>query len=393
MSYVIGCEDTRAGMMVDPALGQRDRYLALAAERGLRIHYVAETHTHADHFSAARELGKQLGARIVMHRLAAAPFADVRVDDGEAIACGKLRIRVVHTPGHTDDSCCLVLADRVLTGDTLLIGGTGRTDLPTGDPHALHASLFEKVLKLDDALAVYPAHDYKGRSSSTIGAERANNPRLQRRERAEFVEMMTNLNLAMPEHLSEALRTNRTGGKTVRQMIAEASRDISFMSMEEVRDRIADGTCDLVVRRRPRARRLRAWPHPGRAPHLARPARAARRSRAARSDRAHPGVLPDRPHLDARRRDAALDGLRARRRARRWLRGLVQGRLVRRSRSCYCAATWDVYASAESSSSSSVFSVGSSSIIQPLAYGSPLTSSGASMSVALTASTLPETGA
>ena len=248
LSYVIGCEETRAGMIVDPALGQIDRYHALAAERGLRIHYVAETHTHADHFSAARELGRQLGARIVMHRLAAAPFTDVRVDDGETIACGKLRVRVVHTPGHTEDSCCLVLPDRVLTGDTLLIGGTGRTDLPTGDPHALHASLFDKLLRLGDDLAVYPAHDYKGRTATTIGAERASNPRLQRREQGEFVAMMRALDLAMPEHLTEALRTNSSGGKTVAQLIAEASRDISFMSMEEVRERIAaGGSGDLVL--------------------------------------------------------------------------------------------------------------------------------------------------
>nr|HEX4317704.1 MBL fold metallo-hydrolase [Kofleriaceae bacterium] len=247
LSYLVGCEDTRAGMVVDPALGQLDRYVALAAEKGLRIHYVFETHTHADHFSAARELGRQLGARIVMHRLAAAPFADVRVDDGEQIVCGQLRVRVLHTPGHTEDSTCLVLGDRVLTGDTLLIGGTGRTDLPTGNPEQLHESLFDKVLKLDDALAVYPAHDYKNRSSSTIGAERATNPRLQRRERADFVDMMKALQISLPDHLTEALRTNRSGGKTVAQLIGEASRDISFMSMAEVRDRVARGGGELLV--------------------------------------------------------------------------------------------------------------------------------------------------
>ena len=248
LSYLIGCEDTRAGMVVDPALGQLDRYLALAAEKGLRLHYVFETHTHADHFSAARELGRESHTRIVMHRLAAAPFADVRVDDGEEIICGQLRIRCIHTPGHTEDSMCLVLPDRVLTGDTLLIGGTGRTDLPTGDPEALYASLFDKVMKLPDALSVYPAHDYKGRSCSTIADERATNPRLQRRERHEFVEMMKNLQIAMPDHLTEALRTNRSGGKTVAQLIAEASREISFMSMQDVRERLGGDLVLLDVR-------------------------------------------------------------------------------------------------------------------------------------------------
>jgi glyoxylase-like metal-dependent hydrolase (beta-lactamase superfamily II) len=245
LSYVIGCESTRAGMLVDPHLDQIDRYVTRALEMGIRIHYIAETHTHADHFSAARELGEQLRAHVVMHRRAAAPFADVRVDDGESLALGKLRVRVLHTPGHTEDSTCLVLDDRVLTGDTLLIGGTGRTDLPTGDPDALYDSLFGKLLKLDGTLAVYPAHDYKDRSSSTIADELRSNPRLQKTDRAEFVALMRGLDLAMPQHLTEALRTNRSGAKTVAQLIAEAARGISFMSMDEAARRL--GSPELVV--------------------------------------------------------------------------------------------------------------------------------------------------
>src|SRR5207245_1619934 len=134
----------------------------------------------------------------------------------ETIIAGRLRLRVVHTPGHTDDSVCLVLPDRVLTGDTLLRRATGRTDLPTGDPEALYESLFGKLLHLDDALAVHPAHDYKGTPVSTLGQEKAENPRLQRRDRTAFVAQMRALSLEMPQHLTEALRTNRTGGKTAR---------------------------------------------------------------------------------------------------------------------------------------------------------------------------------
>jgi glyoxylase-like metal-dependent hydrolase (beta-lactamase superfamily II) len=247
LSYVVGCEQTCAGVIVDPTLDRLDRYAALATEKGIRIRYVVDTHTHADHFSAARDLARQLGARIVMHRRAAAPFADIRVDDGELLVVGDLRLRVLYTPGHTDDSICLVLPDRVLTGDTLLIGATGRTDLPTGDPEALHESLFGRLLRLGDELLVFPAHDYKGRTSSTLGAERAENPRLQRRERAAFVELMRGLDIAMPEHLTEALRTNRTGGKTVKQLIAEAAREVAFMGMDEVRARIEGGAPDLVL--------------------------------------------------------------------------------------------------------------------------------------------------
>jgi glyoxylase-like metal-dependent hydrolase (beta-lactamase superfamily II) len=238
LSYLVGDDDTCAAMVVDPHLDQLDRYVALTTERGMRVHYVVETHTHADHFSSARELAKQLGARVVMHRLASAPFVDVRVDDGETLVLGKLRVRVLHTPGHTNDSTCLVLPDRVLTGDTLLIGGTGRTDLPTGDPDALYDSLFGKLLELDDALRVYPSHDYKDRSSSSIGAEKTTNARLQKKQRADFVALMRGLDLKMPDHLSEALRTNRTGGKTVAQLLAEASREIAFVGMDEVAARL-----------------------------------------------------------------------------------------------------------------------------------------------------------
>ena len=247
LSYLIGCDDSCAALIVDPHLDQCDRYLALVAERGMRVHYIAETHTHADHFSAARELGKALGARIVTHRTSPAPFANVRVDDGESLLVGKLRMRVMHTPGHTGDSMCFAFEDRVLTGDTLLIGGTGRTDLPTGDPDQLFESLFGKLLQVGDHMRVYPAHDYKERSSTTIGAERATNPRLQKTERKDFVALMRGLDLKMPDHLTEALRTNCSGGKTVAQLIAEASREVTFMAMSEVAARIEKGADDLIL--------------------------------------------------------------------------------------------------------------------------------------------------
>src|SRR6185295_14662504 len=182
LSYLIGCETTRAAIVIDPELDEADRYTTLAAEKGLRLRYVLDTHTHADHFTAARALAAPAGLAIVMHRRSVAPFVDLRVEDGETLIVGKLRLGILETPGHTDDSVSVVLPDRVLTGDALLIGGTGRTDLPTGDPEVLHESLFGKLLRLDDGLLVFPAHDYKGRTHSTLGAEKAGNPRLQRKE-------------------------------------------------------------------------------------------------------------------------------------------------------------------------------------------------------------------
>jgi glyoxylase-like metal-dependent hydrolase (beta-lactamase superfamily II) len=202
------------------------------------VRYVIDTHTHADHFSGSRQMAGRLGAAYVMHRASPAPGVDIPVDDGDLLRIGDLRLKVLHTPGHTRDSMCLVAADRVWTGDTLLIGATGRTDLPSGDAAALYDSLFGRLLKLDPSLSVYPAHDYKGRTHSTIEAELATNPRLQQRDRDAFVAMMQGLNLSSPKHLTEALRVNMTGGKSVQQMLNEAAATVPFMSLSELRDRL-----------------------------------------------------------------------------------------------------------------------------------------------------------
>ena len=246
-SYLIGCEATRSALLVDPELTQIDRYRGLLSQHGLQIRYVIDTHTHADHFSAAREFGRAAGFPVVMHRLGAAAHADLRLDDGDMLIAGELKVQALHTPGHTRDSMCLVMPDRVFTGDTLLIGGAGRTDLPTGDPHALYESLFDKVLKLPPETLVYPAHDYKGRSHSTIGDELKNNPRLQKTDRGSFVEMMQSLDLSAPTHLTEALRTNMSGGKTVFQLLADAAAKVPFMSLSELNERLSPNRRDLVV--------------------------------------------------------------------------------------------------------------------------------------------------
>lgn len=246
-SYLVGCADTCCAALIDPEISQVDRYQALAARHGLRFHYVIDTHTHADHFSATQQIARQLGVPIVMHQACPQPFVDMRLGDGELIALGRLRIQVHHTPGHTRDSMCLGVGDRVFTGDTLLIGATGRTDLPTGDPAALHDSLFNKLLRLDPELKVFPAHDYKGRSHSTIAQEMATNPRLQKRDRDEFIEMMRNLNLSTPTHLTEALRTNMTGGKTVAQLLANAADKVPFMALERLKSLTDARDSDLIV--------------------------------------------------------------------------------------------------------------------------------------------------
>ena len=246
-SYLVGCEQTCAAALIDPELSQIDRYLALAARHGLRFHYVVDTHTHADHFSATRQLARQLNVPVVMHRASPAPFVDLRLQGGEMLVVGRLRLQSLHTPGHTGDSMCLRVEDRVFTGDTLLIGATGRTDLPSGDAEALYESLFQGVLNLDPALMVFPAHEYKGRSHSTIAQELAHNPRLQKTERGAFIEMMGSLNLTMPTHVTEALRTNMSGGKTVAQMLSDAAASVPFMSLAELKASLENRRGEMIV--------------------------------------------------------------------------------------------------------------------------------------------------
>lgn len=246
-SYLIGCEKSGAAVLVDPSLDLADRYAALAARDGLRIWHVIDTHTHADHFSAARTLAPRLGAAVVMHHDSRAPFVDQWVQDGDVIVCGELRLRVLHTPGHTADSVCLVLDDRVLTGDTLLLGSVGRTDLPTGDSAALYDSLFHHLLALDPELLVYPAHNYRGAPPTTLAEQRRSNPRLVDVDRQRFTDRAASLDLELPTHLTEALRTNLSGAHPVSELIREATRSIAFMSIAEVRARVDNGCPNLVL--------------------------------------------------------------------------------------------------------------------------------------------------
>ena len=234
-------------MLIDPALDQIHRYMGLLSKEGLRLHYLVDTHTHADHFSAVRQLKRELGVPAVMHRNSAAPHADMRIEDGEMLIAGDLHIQAMHTPGHTSDSMCLLVEDRIFTGDTLLIGGTGRTDLPSGDPDALYDSLFNGILKLDPALQVFPAHAYKEKKSTTLAEEIASNPRLQQRERAAFVAMMNQLNLAAPDHMTEALRINMNGGKSVQQLLDEAAAIVPFIALEELHGRLGTSNSLIVL--------------------------------------------------------------------------------------------------------------------------------------------------
>jgi sulfur dioxygenase len=209
-TYLLACEETRKAVLIDPVKEKVERYLAVLAYFRCTLELVIDTHTHADHRSALWELRELTGARAVMHRRAPAPGVDVHVEDGERLTAGGLELQGLHTPGHTPDSISLYAGDRVFTGDTLLIHGTGRADFAGGDPGAQYDSITEKLFALPDATLVFPAHDYRGHTHSTIGEEKRSNPRVAGRSRAAYVDLMNGLGLPLPDKIQEALQANQS---------------------------------------------------------------------------------------------------------------------------------------------------------------------------------------
>ncbi len=209
-TYLIGCENTHRAVIVDPVRERIDRYLSLLAYQGLRLDDLIDTHTHADHRTATFELKDLTGANVIMHRRAPAPYVDIHVEDGETVTVGDLAIKILHTPGHTPDSMSLYVKDKVLTGDTLLIRGTGRCDFAGGDASAQFDAITQKLFQLPDATQVFPAHDYRGNTMSTIGDEKRLNPRVAGRTKEAYVDIMTNLGLPLPDKIQEVLQPNQT---------------------------------------------------------------------------------------------------------------------------------------------------------------------------------------
>jgi glyoxylase-like metal-dependent hydrolase (beta-lactamase superfamily II)/rhodanese-related sulfurtransferase len=197
--------------LVDPVRERLEHYLRLLRERSLALERVLETHTHADHLMIGGDAKRALGAIVVMHRTSPSPLVDAHVDEGDEIALGADVIGVLHTPGHTPDSVSYLCGGAVLTGDVLLIGGSGRTDFAGGDAGTAFDSVTGKLFTLPDDTLVWPAHDYHGRTSSTIGAERRGNPRFAGRTREDYVRLMAGLGLTLPERIQQVLQVNQSG--------------------------------------------------------------------------------------------------------------------------------------------------------------------------------------
>lgn len=211
-TYLLARRGSGAALLIDPVKDQIPAYLQLIRELELRLVMALDTHVHADHITALGDLRDHVGCVTVMGAESRVECASRKVSDGELIDIDGLRLRAMHTPGHTDDSYCFVMDDRVFTGDTLLIRGTGRTDFQNGNPRAQYRSLFERLLTLPSDTLVYPGHDYKGWTVSTIGEEKANNPRLQVASEEEYVTMMNDLKLDTPMLMDVAVPANLACG-------------------------------------------------------------------------------------------------------------------------------------------------------------------------------------
>ena len=207
-TYLIASSKGREALIIDPVLENVDKYIHLLKKLDLKLVKVIDTHIHADHVSGIAELRDQTNCVTIMGDKTAANIVSMQVSDEELIKIDGLELRALFTPGHTSESFSFLMNDRVFTGDTLLIGGTGRTDFQNGDPLDSYNSIFNKLLKLKDNILVYPAHDYKGNTVSTILKEKKLNPRLQVKSSAEYIKIMNNLSLPSPKLMDVAIPKN-----------------------------------------------------------------------------------------------------------------------------------------------------------------------------------------
>ncbi len=212
-TYLIANKKGAEACIIDPVLEHIENYLKVIKDLDLKLVKVIDTHVHADHVSGISKLRDKTQCIACMGKSQnASEIVSMEVSDNEKFKVGDLELRALFTPGHTDDSYCFLLNDKIFTGDTLLIGGTGRTDFQNGNAEDQYNSLFNVVLKLDDSVLVYPAHDYKGETVTTICFERKTNPRLQVKSKQEYVDLMSSLNLPNPKLMDIVVPKNRKHG-------------------------------------------------------------------------------------------------------------------------------------------------------------------------------------
>ena len=210
-TYIISSGKGREALIIDPVIEHTDEYIKVLKNLELKLVKVIDTHIHADHITGLNELNKRTNCARIMGEKSKSEVIDLRIKDSEKINVEKIELKAIYTPGHTDCSYSYLMNDRVFTGDTLLINGTGRTDFQNGSSEDAYDSLFNKLLKLPKETLVYPAHDYNGKKYSTIENEKNNNPRLQVSSPEEYAKIMDNLNLENPEMIDIAVSANKKG--------------------------------------------------------------------------------------------------------------------------------------------------------------------------------------
>ena len=210
-TYIISSGKGREALIIDPVIEHTDEYIKFLKDFELKLVKVIDTHIHADHVTGLNELNKRTNCTRIMGENSKSEVIDLRIKDNEKINIEDIELKAIYTPGHTDCSYSYLMNDRVFTGDTLLINGTGRTDFQNGSAEDAYESLFNKLLKLPKDTLVYPAHDYNGKKFSTIENERNNNPRLQVSSKEEYAEIMNNLNLTDPKMMDIAVPANVKG--------------------------------------------------------------------------------------------------------------------------------------------------------------------------------------
>ncbi|NOT12286.1 MAG: MBL fold metallo-hydrolase [Methylococcaceae bacterium] len=285
-TYLIADPVNKEAMLIDPVNTHIDSYLSMLADMGLKLIYTLETHVHADHITASGLLRQKLGAQTGVSALCGAETADFQIQDGDVFSfTNDEQIKVIATPGHTKGSISFLWRDRVFTGDSLFIGGCGRTDFQGGDAGAQYDSITQRLFTLPDDTLVYPGHDYQQRWVSNVMQERTTNPRLAGKSREQFIEIMNNLNLPKPKLIDEAVPANRfcgleenqrqdaiaqretvrestktgdapivncggdmpkTGGMSVQDMVAAAKQHITEINVAKARQLIAEGNLTVI---------------------------------------------------------------------------------------------------------------------------------------------------
>jgi len=240
-SYLLASRSGGEALIIDPVLEKVDRYLQLVRELDLKLVKAVDTHLHADHITGLGALRDRTHCITVMGEQSGVDVVSMRLAEGDRLTIEGISLDVLYTPGHTDDSYSFRMQDRVFTGDTLLIRGTGRTDFQNGDPRAQYDSIFNKLLKLPDETQVFPAHDYKGDTVSTIGEEKRYNPRLQVHSVDEYVELMGNLKLSSPKMMDVAVPAN------MRQGLAQAEIARRGWAVSAAAARALVGRTDTVL--------------------------------------------------------------------------------------------------------------------------------------------------